>query len=234
MNLSSNQLTGNIPPELGDLVNLRSLNLAFNGGLSGALPERPHPSLPGEPVAERNAVVSSPEDAEFQAWLFGIPSSRIPNCSRTDGSTAYLTQAAQSLEYPVPLVAGDAALLRVFVTAGRDVEAAMPPVRATFYLDGAEAHTAEIAGPGDEHSRGRSARAASRHSANAVVPGSVVRPGLEMVVEIDPDGTLDPALGIAARVPQTGRTASEREGRAAFRPDADTVSVGRGTRTVPY
>jgi hypothetical protein len=44
-------------------------------------------------------------------------------------------------------------------------------------------------------------------SVSAEIPGSVVRPGLEMVVEVDPDGTLDPALGVARRIPTTGRLA---------------------------
>ena len=44
-------------------------------------------------------------------------------------------------------------------------------------------------------------------SANAEIPGSVVRPGLEMVVEIDPGGTLDPALGLGGRIPETRRMA---------------------------
>ena len=44
-------------------------------------------------------------------------------------------------------------------------------------------------------------------SVNADIPGTVIRPGLEMVIEIDPDGTLDASLGIAQRVPATGRMA---------------------------
>ena len=44
-------------------------------------------------------------------------------------------------------------------------------------------------------------------SANAEIPASVVQPGLEMVVEIDPDGTLDAALGVTKRIPETGRMA---------------------------
>ncbi len=106
----------------------------------------------------------------------------------------------------MPLVAGEGALLRVFVTTAREVDATLPPVRATFYRDGAEVHTAEMGGratsipwqvtEGDLSS-----------SANALVPGSVVMPGLEMVVEIDPDQTLDAALGVGARLPTTGRTA---------------------------
>ena len=207
LNLSSNQLTGNIPPELGDLGNLRSLNLAYNGALSGTLPH----ALTGltlENLRLNETLLCPPQDTDFQSWLFGIPASRIPNCARVDvdASTAYLTQATQSLEYPVPLVAGEAALLRVFVTAGGDVDATMPPVRATFYRDGAEVHTAEMGG------RARSIpwqvnEGDLSSSANALVPGSVVMPGLEMVVEIDPHQTLDAALGVGARLPPTGRTA---------------------------
>ena len=205
LNLSANQLTGNIPPELGDLGNLRFLNLAYNGAMSGTLPH----GLTGltlENLRLNETLLCPPQDADFQSWLFGIPVSRIPNCARVDASTAYLTQATQSLEYPVPLVAGEAALLRVFVTAGQDVDATMPPVRATFYRDGAEVHTAEMGGratsiPWQVNEGDLSS------SANAVVPGSVVMPGLEMVVEIDPDQTLDAALGVGARLPPTGRTA---------------------------
>ena len=205
LNLSSNQLMGEIPPELGDLGNLRSLNLAYNGALSGTLPHA-LTRLGLETLSLQETFLCPPQDADFQAWLFGIATSRIANCARTDASTAYLTQAAQSLEYPVPLVAGEAALLRVFVTAGQDVEATMPPVRATFYRDGTEVHTVEIDGQATSIPYQVNEGALSS-SANAVVPGSVVMPGLEMVVEIDPDGTLDPALGIATRLPPTGRMA---------------------------
>ena len=37
------------------------------------------------------------------------------------------------------------------------------------------------------------------------IPGHIVQPGLEMVIEVDPDGTLDPSLGVGARIPETGR-----------------------------
>ena len=205
LNLSSNQLMGNIPPELGDLGSLRSLNLAFNGALSGTLPDA-LTRLSLENLWLQETFLCAPQDADFQVWLFGIPTSRIPNCARIDASTAYLTQAAQSLEYPVPLVAGEAALLRVFVTAGQDVDATLPAVRATFYQDGAEVHTAEMGG-GATSIPWQVNEGDLSSSANALVPGSVVMPGLEMVVEIDPAQTLDPALGVGARLPPTGRTA---------------------------
>ena len=42
-------------------------------------------------------------------------------------------------------------------------------------------------------------------SVNAEIPGRVIQPGLEMVIEVDPGGTLDPSLGVAKRIPETGR-----------------------------
>ena len=82
----------------------------------------------------------------------------------------------------------------------------LPPVRASLYLNGTLAHVAEIAdGPGPIPTEVDEGSLAT--SVNAVVPAEVVRPGLEMVVEIDPDGTLDSGLGVARRIPEMGRAA---------------------------
>ena len=119
---------------------------------------------------------------------------------------AYLTQAVQSREYPVPLVAGEKALLRVFVTAGNATTAGIPPVRARFYLNGTETYVTDIPAKTTpiptEIVEGN-----LFESANAEVPGEIVQAGLEMVIEIDPDGTLDPVFGVAKRIPETGRVA---------------------------
>ncbi len=205
LDLSVNQLSGEIPPELGNLGSLQSLDLSFNGALSGSLPHT-LTNLSLESLGLKETLLCVPEGIEFLAWLGSIPDSRVPNCARIDMSTVYLTQATQSLEYPVPLVAGEPALLRVFVTAAQDANATMPPVMATFYLEDAEVHTAEIEGKANSIPW-QVNQASLLNSANAVVPGSLVMPGLEMVVEIDPDRTLDPSLGIGARLPATGRTA---------------------------
>jgi len=42
-------------------------------------------------------------------------------------------------------------------------------------------------------------------SANAVIPGKIIEPGLEMVIVIDPDSTLDDDLDIPRRIPAEGR-----------------------------
>ena len=119
---------------------------------------------------------------------------------------AYLTQAVQSREHPVPLVAGERALLRIFVTAAHPTTVGIPPVRARFFLNGTERHVADIPATttpiptevveGDLSS-----------SANVEIPAEIVQPGLEMVIEIDPDRMPDPGLGVARRIPNTGRMA---------------------------
>ena len=121
---------------------------------------------------------------------------------------AYLTQAVQSRRAAVPLVAGRDALLRVFVTAGRGTGAGLPPVRARFHLGGAQAHEVVIPAQSGaipaEVEEGDLLR-----SANATIPGEIVRPGLEMVIEIDPDGTLEPGLLSTRRIPRMGRAPVE-------------------------
>jgi hypothetical protein len=122
------------------------------------------------------------------------------------GARAYLTQATQSHDFAVPLVAGEDALLRVFVMADRGTTASMPPVRATFHRGSVETHSVRIDGSSVQVPW-TMAEGDLGATANAVIPGEVLVPGLEMVVEIDPDGTLDPSLGIGGRIPEEGHMA---------------------------
>ena len=144
-------------------------------------------------------------DPDFQAWLERVPVRRIVTCGIAWSSRAYLTQAVQIREYPrVPLVADERALLRVFVTASVTTSVGIPRVLARFYHDGTEKHVADIPATGTaiptEVDEGDLSL-----SANALIPGVIVRPGIEMVIEIDPDSTLDPGLGVPRRIPETGR-----------------------------
>ena len=228
LNLSSNNLTGPIPPELGDLANLVRLNLNTNdlagpvpfqvGRLSrlseldlsnnmalvGALPVELTDLSRIETIFAGGTGLCAPKNPVFETWLAGIREQWIARCADVASADAYLTQAVQSREFPVPLVAGDEALLRVFVTAVRATDVGIPDVRARFYRDGREIHS--VTKPGTsapiptEVTEGELAA-----SANAEIPGHVIQPGLEMVIEVDPDGTLDPELGVARRIPETGR-----------------------------
>ncbi|MDE2982076.1 MAG: Ig-like domain-containing protein [Gemmatimonadota bacterium] len=134
---------------------------------------------------------------------YAIKSSLAPRAPAVD---AYLTQPVQSHDFEVPLVADEEALLRVFVMADSGVTASMPPVRATFYRGEAETHSVLIGGSSQQVPWGRAEGDLGR-TANAVVPARVIAPGTEMVVEVDPDGTLDPSLGIGGRIPAEGRMA---------------------------
>ncbi len=228
LDLSSNNLTGSIPPELGDLANLGRLNLNTNDlagpvplqvgrlsrlqeldlsnnmALAGALPVELTDLSRIETIFAGGTGLCAPRNPVFEAWLAGVRERWIARCVDVGSADAYLTQAVQSREFPVPLVAGDEALLRVFMTAVRATDVGIPDVRARFYRDGRETHAVAIPGTAapipTEVTEGELAA-----SANAEIPGHVIQPGIELVIEVDPHGTLDPGLGVARRIPETGR-----------------------------
>jgi len=203
--LGGNDLSGAIPPELGGLARLRDLILTLNPSLSGPLPTSLSNLGSLESLQAGGTELCAPSNPGFLEWLNAISSRRVAVCSDAP-VLAYLTQATQSREFPVPLVAGEDALLRVFATAARANSERIPRVRASFHLDGALAHVSDIpgkAGPIPTEVDESSLLA----SANTLIPKGIVQPGLEMVIEIDPDGTLDAGLGVGRRIPETGRLA---------------------------
>lgn len=155
----------------------------------------------GSATAERGGYVSvTAKLAGLEAWT----RLRInPASVALSAPAVYLTQAAQNEAGSVPLVASRQALLRVFMT-GHETSFYRPTARATFYQDGRQVHTVEMQPSGvllpmevEEHRLDR--------SFNAVVPGWVLQPGAEMVVELDPDGVVPTAPGSQLRVPAEGR-----------------------------
>ena len=203
LDTSFNDLSGPIPPELGQLTRLKTLNLDSNPLLSGALPISVT-ALRLDELQLGGTAVCAPSTPVFRTWLRSIRNRRVASCLAFTSAAAYLTQAAQSLTHPVPLVAGEEALLRVFITADPDGGADMPPIRATFYDGGQVVHSVDIP-PLDIAVPERIEEGNLTHSANAEIPGSVVTPGLGMVVEVDPAGSSDAESGAATRLPETGR-----------------------------
>ena len=199
--LDHNELSGRVPPEIGDLGSLRVLDLTGNTEMAGALPTTMTALKHVSALLTGETGLCAPNDPDFVKWLRSVDRQRVPLC---DPPAAYVVQAVQSRSFPVPLVAEEPVLLRVFVTATKKTDVKIPPVRATFYQDDEEVHTVTIAARSaaiptevDESSLAL--------SSNAEIPDSVLEPELEMVIEIDPDSTVDADLLVAKRIPEEGR-----------------------------
>ncbi|MCY4574161.1 MAG: hypothetical protein OXF01_15330 [Gemmatimonadetes bacterium] len=205
LDLSSNDLAGPVPPEFEEFTRLGHLALSLNSRLSGPLPVGLTNLRQLHRLRTGGTGLCAPSDPHFLEWLGAVEDSRVALCA---GTPAYLMQAAQSREFPTPLVAGEQALLRVFPTATRPTSMGIPAVRATFFVDGREVHTTDI--PNQTHPIPTQVDESSlSKSANVLVPEWVVQPGLEMVIEVDPDGEVDPSLGVKKRIPETGRLKQE-------------------------
>jgi len=213
MELQGNGLSGPIPPEFGNMRQLQVISAANNTGLTGPLPAELMQLKALRRLLLGGTELCAPTNPQFLAWLRGVGATFVRRCVIAAGSDAYLTQAVQSREYPVPLIAGDSALLRVFVISeeAADAGVAIPPARATFYRGDSEVYAVDLPGTGttvpasvDESDL--------ELSLNATIPGSVLQPGVGMVVEIDPEGTLDPDLGVTTRLPGEGKTLLELVG----------------------
>lgn len=203
----NNRLSGPLPPELGDASRLFRVWLQDNPDLSGPLPESWTQLEEIFELIASGTGLCLPQTPAFRAWLeTALLKYRIRTCGAEAHAEAYLIQAAQSREYPVPLVAGREALLRVFVTSEEETGAMIPPVRATFFVDGAEIHHEDIPA-GSSVIPTEVQEGELGLSAQAVIPPEVIQPGLELVVEVDPYGTLDPNLGVSKRIPESGRAA---------------------------
>lgn len=208
LDLGGNELTGDLPGELGRLTGLETLDLSenrFTGTLPGSLVD-----LTGLTDFRWNdSGVCAPDVAWFQSWLGSI-GRQAPgeNCEPApfllDIPSVHLTQAAQNLGGDVPLIAGRPALLRVFATSDR-ANAYRPEARATFYLAGSEVHVATME---LESERGfplspRPEDLTQSFSAN--IPAGVLKPGVGVVIEVDPDSIMPRAAGSTVRVPAEGR-----------------------------
>lgn len=200
----NNRLSGSLP-DLGDADELYRIWVQGNADLSGPLPEGLTRLEELWELKAEGTGLCMPQTPVFRSWMESVYfKTRIQFCGGEAHAEAYLIQAAQSREFPVPLVAGREALLRVFVASEEETGAMLPPVRATFFVDGAEVHVEDIPA-GSSVIPTEVQEGELDLSPHAVISADVIQPGLEMVVEIDPDGTLDPNLGVSKRIPENGR-----------------------------
>ncbi len=203
--LNNNRFSGPLPTDFARIRRLNRLRIQNNPDLLGSLPRSLLRLERLDELFVDNTGLCAPNDEIFQTWLGAVSKWTGKVCAESGEAWAYLTQAVQSRTEPVPLIWGEPSLLRVFVGTDTATTAKIPVVRARFFnRDGRQRHVEEIpvgsANIPMEIDEGELA-----FSANAEIPG--LPSGWEMVVEIDPDGTLDPALGIPKRIPRRGRIA---------------------------
>ncbi|HEV2150300.1 MAG TPA: hypothetical protein VGR37_23070, partial [Longimicrobiaceae bacterium] len=114
----------------------------------------------------------------------------------------YLTQSVQTYDRSVPLVAGRDALLRVFLR-GDQPSFFAPGVRVGLYHDGVLQETLTLS-PGADSIPTAVREASLDGSWNGMVPARLVRPGLSLVVEADPERSVPTRPGSQLRYPASG------------------------------
>ena len=211
LDLKDNNVIGKLPYQLVHLRKLARLDVSENRELHGMIPEwMTETDL--DTLRFGGTGVCAPPTEDISEWLLDrIDEWSGEECAGAESiladlPLAYLTQPVQNRAAGVPVMAGRDALLRVFALADSinyfDSEA-----QATFYTNGEAVHVANMTVEGMrgiplEVDEGR-----LETSYHALIPGEVLVPGLEMVVELDPDGKLPLRDGSRRRLPVTGTLA---------------------------
>lgn len=118
---------------------------------------------------------------------------------------AYVNQVAQNRRATVSLVPGRPALIRVFVI-GDQTSYYHPSVRVTLFQGDEEVYQEVFPPRGDSTSK-TIVESNLEDSHNGFVPGHLIRPGVGMVIELDPEGVVPLAPGSQTRYPETGTMA---------------------------
>ena len=207
LDLSRNRFSGPVPREFGNLSALERLDLSYNN-LTGALPG----TLIGlgnlKDFSWHASGACAPSATWFRAWLAAMPN----HTGGEDCTTpivlslpaAHLTQAAQSIDGEVPLIVGRRAMLRVFATADRANDH-RPRARVAFYIGGREVHVADAELVSSRGLPEGLDPGQADQSFQVQIPGDVLRPGLEMVVEVDPGNSITLSQDSQTRFPAEGR-----------------------------
>ena len=128
-----------------------------------------------------------------------------PDRLRLTAPVIYLNQAAQNRDGTVRLIAGRPALLRVFVT-GDQINWLEPPAVQVTLLRENDMVFERLLLPETEHIPTSVNESDLKWSHDVEVAGSIIQPGVRMVVELDPEGVVPLAPGSRTRYPEEGST----------------------------
>ena len=232
LRLPDNGLEGPLPPAIGNLRELTTLDLADNdlaGGLDAAVAsidaldtlrisgnkdmEGPLPfHLTGltnlRALQYADTDLCAPPSRRFQDWIGSLDIAEGATCENPDSvglslPIVYLTQAIQRPDGDVPLISDREALLRVFLVSDRENAFFEPEVVATFTRDGEEVYRVEMPSELDRLSTFAD-EGDLVGSYNAVIPAEHIVGGTELVVVADPAGEIPRAAGSRTRFPAAG------------------------------
>lgn len=211
LDLGNNDLAGAFPADFGAMAELMTLKLNGNAGLEGYLPFEVTYLTRLDVLQYENTGLCMPPTRAFETWRQGVDMVDGAECENVEEvrvamPVVYLTQAIQRPAGDVPLIAGRDALLRVFLTGDAPNAFYEPEVVARFSREGEEVHRVAIA-PSETVLPIVVDEGDVSRSYNAVVPGDHIQPGLEFVIEADPDGVVPLADGSEIRFPASGAAA---------------------------
>ena len=209
VDLTGNDLSGAVPGAIGMLSELAELRVGRNAGLEGALPFDLRRLTRLRVLLHDDTGLCASPSPDFQAWYTAVEQRAGAICDNPDQVTVslpmvYLTQSVQTPSGSVRLVANRHALVRAFVTAEEPRGFFEPEVVAVFTRPGrGEVHRATMSR--DANQIPSSADEGDLElSYNAVIPAEIIVPGVELVVEVDPEGTLPLTAESETRFPREG------------------------------
>ena len=208
LNLADNQLAGEFPVVIASMTELDTIRVSGNRQMEGRLPFRLTELRGLGTLAFANTGLCASPAETFQRWLGGLQVADGATCSNPERVTlslpvVYLTQAIQRPAGDVPLIRGRDAFLRVFLESDESEAFFEPEVVATFSRGDREVHRV-VMSRGDDLLPTSTDEGELRSSYNAVIPGSYIVPGTEFVVQADPGGVVPLAEGSQTRFPASG------------------------------
>ena len=208
LNLADNRLSGGIPVVISSMTELDTIRVSGNREMEGRLPFELTGLNGLATLAFANTGLCASPSETFQHWLGGLTVVDGTTCANPEQVTLslpiiYLTQAIQRPAGDVPLIQGRDALLRVFLKSDEPQAFFEPAVVATLSRAGQSVHRVVMRREGDLLAT-IADESELRNSYNAVIPSRFIVPGTELVVEADPAGGIPLAPGSQTRFPASG------------------------------
>ena len=210
LDLADNDLTGGIAAPIASIDVLDTIRVSGNADMEGALPFQMAAMTGLQALQYSDTDLCASPSTTFQAWIEGLDIADGATCDNPDEvglslPVVYLTQAIQRPAGDVPILSGREALLRVFLVSDR-VAFFEPEVVATLTGGGEDVHQVVMQSKLD-----RLATAVDESgfltSYSAAIPAEHIVPGTELVVLADSAEAIPRAAGSQTRFPETGSAA---------------------------